>query len=277
MNPIIANARSFLFVPGDRPERLPKALASAAHAVIVDLEDAVAVADKPLARRCAAEAIGALTAADRARVLVRISAVGAEWQEADVRLLMQLTPARIGGVVLAKAEEAHTIERIARAVTLPVVPLVESAQGLYALDMVAKARGVARLAFGHLDFQLDLGMQCGHDERELDSVRLALVMASRRAGLAAPIDGVTTALDDDARLQADAQRSHRLGFGAKLCIHPKQAAIVNAAFAPSEGQLDWARRVVDAARQAKGGAFRLDGQMVDAPVLARAQALLEAA
>jgi citrate lyase subunit beta/citryl-CoA lyase len=271
MNAVIASARSFLFVPGDRPDRLPKALASAAQAVIVDLEDAVAPADKQRARHSLAEALAAIE--DRSRVLVRINAAGTPWHDDDVALLAQR---RVAGIVLPKAEEALTAERVARLAATAVVPLIESAQGLYAIDMIAKARGVARLAFGHLDFQLDLGMQASEDEHELDSVRLAIVMASRPAGLPAPIDGVTTALDDEARLTADAQRALRLGLRAKLCIHPKQVAAVNAAFAPSEAQLDWARRVLEAAKSANG-AFRLDGQMVDAPVIARARSLLEAA
>lgn len=262
MNPVITKARSFLFVPGDRPERVPKALASAAHAVIVDLEDAVAPADKEAARRAIAS---------DPRVLVRINAVGTPWHDDDVAFLRDH---RVAGIVLPKAEEAGTVEHVARLTGTPLVPLVESAQGLYAIDMIAKARGVARLAFGHLDFQLDIGMQAGEDERELDPVRIPIVLASRRAGLPGPIDGVTVALDDDERLQADAARAKRLGFRAKLCIHPKQAALVNAAFAPAEAQLQWARRVLEAA-QASGGAFRLDGQMVDAPVIARARALLD--
>lgn len=262
MTAAVAKARSFLFVPGDRPERVPKALASDAHAVVVDLEDAVAPADKERARR---------SVESDPRVLVRINAAGTPWHEDDVAFL---THHRVAGIVLPKAEEAGTIEHVARVTRAAIVPLIESAQGLYAIDMIAKARGVARLAFGHLDFQLDIGMQASEDERELDPVRLAIVLASRRAKLTAPIDGVTVALEDEARLAADTQRAKRFGFRAKLCIHPKQAAIVNAAFAPTAEQLDWARRVLAAAKEANG-AFRLDGQMVDAPVIARARALLE--
>lgn len=261
MNDVIASARSLLFVPGDRPERVAKALASGAHAVIVDLEDAVAPADKERARQAVV---------DDPRVLVRINASGTDWHEGDLAFL---AGRRIAGIVLPKAEEAGTVERVARDTSLPVVPLVESAQGLYALDMIAKARGVARVAFGHLDFQLDGGVQASDDEHELDSVRLAIALASRRAALPAPIDGVTTVLDDDARLRADARRAKRLGFRAKLCIHPKQVDVVNAAFGASPAEIEWARRVTAAATEADG-AFRLDGQMIDAPVIARAQALL---
>jgi citrate lyase subunit beta/citryl-CoA lyase len=131
-----------------------------------------------------------------------------------------------------------------------------------------------RAAFGNLDFQADAGMACGPDEPELTAVRLALVLASRRAALAAPVDGVTAAMQDVAQLQCDALRSRRGGFGGKLCIHPSQVAGVNAAFTPSPAEMDWARRVLLAFEAADGGVFSLDGRMVDAPVLLLAQRTL---
>jgi citrate lyase subunit beta/citryl-CoA lyase len=276
MSGVIASARSFLFVPGNRPERLPKALACGAHAVIVDLEDAVAPEGKALARRAFADALQS-AGADADRVLVRINAAGTPWHEDDLALLMHIASRRLAGVVLPKAEDRHAIERVARMAARPVVPLVESAAGLHAIDAVAAAHGVARIAFGNLDFQLDVGLQCSDDEHEVDSVRLAIAMASRRANLPAPIDGVTVALDDDARLKQDTLRAQRLGFRAKLCIHPRQVATVNDTFAPSAAQLAWAQRVIAAAQGAGSGAFKLDGQMVDEPVLLRARSLLEAA
>jgi citrate lyase subunit beta/citryl-CoA lyase len=133
---------------------------------------------------------------------------------------------------------------------------------------------VLRLAFGNLDFQADAGMACGPDEPELTAVRLALVLASRRAGLAAPVDGVTAAMQDAAQLQCDALRSRRGGFGGKLCIHPSQVAGVNAAFTPNPAETDWARRVLAAFEVAGGSVFSLDGRMVDAPVLLLAQRTL---
>jgi citrate lyase subunit beta/citryl-CoA lyase len=128
--------------------------------------------------------------------------------------------------------------------------------------------------FGHLDFQADLGLACDVDETELVPVRLALVAASRRAGLAAAVDGVTVALTDSERLASDAARSRRGGFGAKLCIHPSQVAIVNQAFSPTAAEIDWAQRVVAGSQAAGGGAFSLDGRMVDPPVLLLAQQTL---
>ncbi|MFB6421601.1 HpcH/HpaI aldolase/citrate lyase family protein [Bradyrhizobium tunisiense] len=267
---VIARARSFLFVPGDRPEWVHKALASAAHAVIVDLEDAVAPTDKRYARRAIAEALAPID--DRSRLMLRINGTDSAWHEEDVEFIACL---RFAGIVVPKAEEPLGIELAARRAAAPVVPLVESAQGLFAIDQLAHSCGVVRIAFGHLDFQLDTGIQCGEDERELDIVRLAITLASRRAGLGPPIDGVTTAVDDEARLQTDASRSKRLGYRAKLCVHPKQVEVINRAFAPSTADVTWARRVFDAAQAAGGSAFRLDNQMIDIPVIQRARTLLD--
>ena len=135
---------------------------------------------------------------------------------------------------------------------------------------------VQRLAFGNLDFALDLGLR-GHGEDDLMPYRAEVVLASRLAGLPAPIDGVTPALDDEARLRADVQRARRMGFGAKLCIHPRQLAPVHEGLAPSADELAWARRVVQAAGTAEGAAVAVDGTMVDTPVLLRARVILDEA
>lgn len=273
LNPALALARSFLFVPATRPERYAKALASGADAVIIDLEDAVAPADKTAARRMLAQAWPGLPITKRGRVLVRVNASGMAWHGDDLALLATLG---VVGVVLPKAESAADLARVAAAMgpACALLPMIESVAGLDAVDALARSPGVARLAFGNLDFQADAGMACAPDEPELTPVRLVLVLASRRAGLAAPVDGVTAGTQDAAQLQGDALRSRRGGFGGKLCIHPSQVAGVNAAFTPSPAELDWARRVLAAFEEAGGGVFSLDGRMVDAPVLLLAQRTL---
>ncbi len=274
--PPLAAACSFLFVPATRPERIGKALASGAEAVIVDLEDAVAPQDKPAARQQLNEAFSTLDATQRARLLVRINAPGTAWHAEDVATVARLSAQGLGGVVCPKAESPEALAVVAQAVgpACALVPLIESVAGLDAVDLLARCPQVLRLAFGHLDFQADAGLACDVHEAELVPVRLAIVLASRRAGLAAAIDGVTVDTQDAARLQADAQRARRGGFGAKLCIHPAQAAVVNAAFRPTPAELDWARRVQVAFVAAGGGVFTLDGRMVDAPVLLLAQRTL---
>jgi citrate lyase subunit beta/citryl-CoA lyase len=272
----LALARSFLFVPANRPERYAKALASGAGAVIIDLEDAVPPDAKVSARQQLAVGFESLTAAERSRVLVRVNACGTCWHEEDLRLLQQLSRFELAGVVLPKAESAAGISQLAASVgkACAVLPMLESAAGLAALDALAGSPQVLRLLFGNLDFQADLGMACDADEVELQPVRLALVLGSRRAGLVAPVDGVTPGTGDNAQVQADAGRSRRSGFGAKLCIHPAQVAIVNLALGPTAAELEWARRVIDNSSGTDGGVFTLDGRMVDAPVLLLAQRTL---
>lgn len=269
-------ACSFLFVPGHRPERIAKALASGAHAVIVDWEDAVGPADKAAARQHLQQALGTLNADERARLLLRINAAGTPWHADDLAALPDLAAQGLQAVVVAKAENATALAPVAAALgaTGVLLPLIESAAGLDAVRAIAAAPQVVRLLFGHLDFQADLGLACGPDEAELVPVRLQIVLASRRAGLAPPVDGVTTETKDMALVQSHAARALRGGFGGKLCIHPAQVAAVHAAFAPAPEQADWARRVVDGFAAAQGGVFSVDGRMVDAPVVALARQVL---
>jgi citrate lyase subunit beta/citryl-CoA lyase len=262
--------RSYLFVPADRPERISKALASGADAVIVDLEDAVAPGAKAAARAALADWLGSAQAAP---VCLRINAAGTPWFTDDLRLAA--LPA-VAAVVLPKAERADELTSVAAAAPgRALLPLVETAAGFDALRQVAGAPGVQRLLFGSIDFQADLGIE--GDDDALLYFRSQIVLASRLAQLQAPVDGVTTAIDDAAQLAADTSRARRLGFGAKLCIHPRQVAVMNTGFTPGEAELGWARRVLAAAEAAGGAAVAVDGKMVDAPVLLRARALLERA
>jgi len=269
----LSRARSFLFVPGNRPERFAKALASGADAVIVDLEDAVPLDAKDTARAALVAAWPGFDAAQRARLLVRVNPAGTPWHEADLATLGDLPG--LGALMLPKAENPQQVEHAAQACRVSVLPLIESAEGVGQMDAIARATGVLRLGLGHIDLQADLGMLCGPDEAELAPIRLAMVVASRRAHLPAPVDGVTTATTDEQVLAQDAQRSRRFGFGAKLCIHPAQVAGVHQALAPTEAECAWAERVLAAEAQARGGAFSVDGKMVDPPVLLLARQILQ--
>ena len=261
--------RSYLFVPGDRPERFDKALASGADAAILDLEDAVPVAAKEAAREAVVRLLGARTSTASPQIVVRINAVGTPQHEADVDACRHGAHA----VVLPKSERVDDLARLARALPgVALLPLIETAVGFAAALELARAPAVQRLVFGSIDFQHDLGID-GEGE-ELLFFRSQLVLYSRLASLVAPVDGVSTVLDDTAQVHTEALRARRLGFGAKLCIHPKQITPVHAAFAPAAAQLDWARRVIAAAEAAGGAAVALDGAMVDRPVILRAQALL---
>ncbi len=258
---------SYLFVPGNRPERFGKALASGADQVILDLEDAVGPGDKVAAR----DAVRASLDADYPAA-VRINSADSEWFEHDLALCG--LPG-VAAVVLPKAASTDDVKRVLAAGAPKVLALIESAEGIANATALASTEGVARLMFGSIDFSVDLGIE--GDERELDYFRSQLVLASRLAGIAPPVDGVTTAIDDTVLLREETVRGKRFGFGGKLCIHPKQLATVHAAYLPSNEEVHWAMRVLDAAREASGGAVAVDGKMVDRPVMVRAERILQAA
>lgn len=278
MNKMPGLARSFLFVPANRPERFAKALASGADAVIIDLEDAVAPMEKAPARQLLAAGFDTFSPAERARLVVRINASATPWRGDDMQLMAALAARGLGGVMAPKAERPVNLQLLAKAVgpDCALLPLLETVAGLDAANALASCPQVVRLVFGNLDFSADLGLHPGPDEAELAPVRLAVAMASRRAGLPPPVDGVTPNIQDPDRLQADADRARRGGFGGKLCIHPSQVAVVNAAFTPSAAEREWAERVLVAFEAAGGGVVSLDGRMVDAPVVRLAQRTLGA-
>ncbi|KVR13291.1 aldolase [Burkholderia ubonensis] len=252
-------AQSYLFVPGSKPERFDKALASGADAVIIDLEDAV----EPEAKTSARDAIARWVSPEHP-VLVRINARHTPWFEADAALGALKG---VAGIVLPKAESAADVcaaVALARR-RVPVYPLIESANGMWnALD-VAKAPYVERLMFGTLDFIADMGMS--DDGVSLNHFRSQLALVSRVAGIEAPVDGVTPDIHDGERIERDAFNGKQLGFGAKLCIHPKQIGFVHKCFRPSEDEVRWARRILVAMRDSNGSVVTVDGKMVDRPVL----------
>ncbi|MEP7295821.1 MAG: CoA ester lyase [Burkholderiales bacterium] len=256
------NPRSYLFVPGNRPERFDKALASGADAVIVDLEDAVPPDQKEAARRCVSTWLTAATP-----VVVRINAVDTPWHRDDLAVCRQ---PGVVAVMVAKAECADTLAALQLGV--PLLPLIESAVGIDQARAIAAVPGVQRLAFGAIDFQLDMAMRAGFDE--LLFFRSQLVLVSRLAGIGSPIDSPSVAIDDMADVELDAQRARRLGFGAKLCIHPRQVDAVNRSFSPTASEVAWAQRVIAIAESSGGAAIALDGKMIDKPVILRAQAIL---
>ena len=269
----IATARSFLFVPASRPERFAKALYSGADAVVLDLEDSVPLQTKAEAREAVRQAWPTLQAASCA-VVVRINSPGSEWGLQDMAALQGLPG--LAGVMVPKCESADTLARVAQAFPgVPSLPIIESAAAYLALREIARAPQLGRLVVGHIDFLADTGLQVTADQRELDALRFEVAMCTRMASLAPAVDGVTVSVDDEAQIRQDTERALRFGFGAKLCIHPRQVAVVHEALAPSAAQIDWARRVLAAIEASAGAAVQLDGKMVDLPVVLQAQRLLE--
>ncbi|TFV92664.1 CoA ester lyase [Oxalobacteraceae bacterium OM1] len=260
-------ARTYLFVPGNRPERFDTACAAGADAVIVDLEDAVPPVEKEQARA----AVAAWLTPDKS-VLLRINGAGSAWFQDDLALCG--LPG-VAGIVLPKAERADDIALLQERGARTVLPLIETALGMWQVHTVASAPGVQRLLFGSIDFQLDTGIT-GEGE-ELLAFRSQLVLVSRVAGLQPPVDGVSVALDDPDQLTRDTQRARRLGFGGKLCIHPRQLEAVSRCFQPTDEEIAWARRVTQAAAAAAGAAVALDGKMIDRPVIRKAEEILQEA
>ncbi len=258
--------RSYLFVPATRVDRIAKAQAAGADAVIVDLEDAVAATDKAAAREGLARGLP-----HAAALFVRINAGDTEWFEEDVKLCAAL---HVGGVVLPKAERAEHFKFVAERAGAgsKILPIIESARGYAEMGRLCELPQVQRLLFGSIDLQVDLGIT-GENE-ELLYFRSGVVLASRLAGLQPPVDGVTVAIDDAEQVRADTLRGKRLGFGGKLCIHPKQVAPVNQCYYPTADEISWAQRILDAAAAASGAAVKVDGAMVDRPVILRAEQII---
>ena len=268
------DARTYLFVPGNRAERFAKALGSGADAIVLDLEDAVALPAKAEAREAIARWSDQASEADLGRIVVRVNDANASEFGADLRLLRE---ARIASVMLPKAESGAQVAAVRVAVPdARVFPLIESARGVANVADVAGATGVFRLVFGTLDYALDLDLDIADSSDGLAHAASVLSIASRVAGLPAPVAGVTPQFDDERRLLADLSWSRRHGFGAKLCIHPRQVAPVHAALAPSAETTAWARRVL-AAEAASPGAAQLDGRMIDRPFMLQAQRILQRA
>ena len=266
--------RTYLFVPGNRPERFAKALASGADAIVLDLEDAVAPAAKGGARQAIARWSREAGEGDRARVVVRVNDFQSAACADDLQLLRD---AHLAGVMLPKAESAGQVHAVRAVVPgARVLALIETARGVANAQEVAGADGVVRLVFGTLDFALDLDLDIAGTSEGLAHAAGVLAVASRISGLPTPVAGVTPQIDDEQRLLSDLAWSRRHGFGAKLCIHPRQVAPIHAALAPSAQALDWAHRVL-AAEATSPGAAQLDGRMIDRPVVLQAQRTLQRA
>lgn len=256
----LSRARTFLFVPGDRSERFAKAARSGAHAVIIDLEDAVAPAAKTSARTSAVEWL-----VGGGEAVVRINST-ADDAERDLALLAGAP--RPFAVMLPKAERGEQVVAIRATLgAVAVIPLIETARGIAGVRELGRTVGVERLAIGSLDLALDLSIDEGSNS--MASARWEIVLASRLAGLPAPIDTVTPEIADGSPAGVAAAVARANGFGGKLCIHPAQVAPVNAAFQPTQAELEWASRVLEAA--GAGAVSRVDGAMVDRPVIERAQ------
>jgi citrate lyase subunit beta/citryl-CoA lyase len=273
-----------LFVPATSPEKAEKAFASIADGVILDLEDAVALAEKPQARE---NALRLLKTRRPTRVYLRVNAISSPHCFDD---LQAASLAELDGIVLPKAESAAELAMVdwvlaqfeakaGKAVGgIEIVPIVETARGVAAATKIATAsKRLRRLAFGAVDLALDMDIDLTDETGALAQARFALTLASRRAGLQGPLDTVFVDIRDPDGLRAAALRARAMGFSGKACIHPAQLEVVNAVFTPSEAELARAREIVaafEAAEAAGAAAVSVGGVMVDYPVVEKARRVL---
>lgn len=269
--------RSFLFAPGNHARRVEKALTLTADVVILDLEDAVAMAEKPAARQAVR---AALARPRRCRGYVRVNAMGTEWGYAD---LVAMVAPGVDGIVLPKLESADEIKAADWVIgalerqnglapgSIDLLPIIETAAGFTRLEAIARTgTRIRRVAFGAGDFTLDLGITWSRDETELLPYRSAFVAFSRAAGLEPPIDTVWVDLQDKDGLAQSTARARALGFQGKLCIHPDQVPVANRLFGPDAQSVAQARRIIVAFEQAEAqglASIQLDGRFIDYPIV----------
>jgi citrate lyase subunit beta/citryl-CoA lyase len=278
--------RSALFVPGNRPDRIDKAMATKADAVIIDLEDAVPASEKPAAR--AAAAIALRSVGNRV-VVVRINGEDTPFFHEDISAV--LVPG-LSGLMVPKVEDEQSILRLhdlmragevlKKLEAVPLLALIESARAVVNIHRIAQTHTnpprLHTLTFGAADYTSDLGVEITRDGQELAYPRARLAVACRAAGRFPPQDTpVMRDLKDLQALEADALRAKQLGFGGKLCIHPNQVDIVNRVFSPRPEEIRQAEAVVNAFEEAhaKGlGAIQVDGKFIDKPIVDRARQIL---
>jgi citrate lyase subunit beta / citryl-CoA lyase len=264
VDPLSRPARSWLFVPATRADRFAKAATSGADRVIIDLEDAVAVDEKQSAR----ERLPSVALPTGVPTYVRVNGAGTPWFEPDVAVAATLA---IAGILLPKANSPEDVARAAERLpaAFSIVPIVETAVGVWNVLAVAQSPRVERVVFGALDFQLDTGIY--DDGGAYDFVRTRVAIASRVANVGAPIDSVCLSISDDAKIADDAARGRRFGCCGKLCIHPNQVRVANRVFRPTDDEIEWARSILaERASRPADAVFSHRGALVDRPVIERA-------
>jgi citrate lyase subunit beta/citryl-CoA lyase len=276
--------RSFLFAPANHPRRVEKVFAAGADAVILDLEDACAVADKVASREVA---VAALEAPRGCLGYVRINAADTEWCLRDLDAVLGPW---LDGIVLPKVERPEELflidwlmAQFERERGLPVggidlMPIIETGKGLHALDaIIASGTRVRRVSFGAGDFTRDMGMKWSADEAELAHARARLVLASRVGGLEPPIDTVHIDLADSVGFTRSVETGVKFGFQGKLLIHPGQVEQTNLGFMPSEKEVSRAAKIIaafDAAEDSGSASIQVDGYFIDYPIVEKARRVI---
>jgi citrate lyase subunit beta/citryl-CoA lyase len=279
--------RTFLFAPGNHPRRVEKALGLDADAVILDLEDACPIAEKVATRSVV---VAACQRPRQGLAYVRVNAATTEFGYGDIVAVVQKG---VDGVILPKLEMVDEIravewvignlerERGLAAGSIDVIPIIETAKGMANIRAITAAgTRVRRIAFGAGDFTLDLAMEWSRAEAELLPYRSECVLASRAAGIEAPLDTVWVDLKDAEGFRNSTRHIKGLGFQGKMCIHPDQVAVANEILAPTAAEVEWCRKAVaafEAAEKAGSASIQLEGKFIDYPIVYRARRVLETA
>lgn len=280
--------RTALFVPGNRPDRVDKAVRAEADAVIIDLEDAVPHALKKEARQFACEKIMQYKSRN---IFVRINALDSEFMRDDLETVVVED---LSCIIVPKIECGNQVRKIDQYLfkeekrkgiepgTVSIMPLVESASAVEHVFQIASTRTdpnrLFTLAFGAADFTLDMGIAMTTTGEELLYPRAKIAIACRAAGIAPPLDTpFMVDIKNIEALEADANTARRLGFQGKLCIHPVQVAPCNRLFSPSEKEIEFAKKVIARFGQAEAegsAAIELEGKFIDYPLVHRSKQIL---
>lgn len=275
--------RSFLFVPGNQPDKLAKVFSYGADAVILDLEDACADADKVKARQTV---IDVLKKPRTVKSYVRVNAIDTPYCFRDIDTVIGPW---LDGIVLPKLENPEELFAMDWAITeyekernlpprsIDLMPIIETAKGMKNLEALCKKPGrMKRFSFGAGDFTRDVGIKWSADEDELSYVRGHMILTSRDAGLEPPIDTVHIDLKDEDSFEGSVKTGVKFGFQGKLCIHPKQVPSVNQGYMPDAAEIDRAEKIIAAfeAAEASGSAsIQVDGYFIDYPIVEKAYAI----
>jgi citrate lyase subunit beta/citryl-CoA lyase len=280
--------RSWMFVPGNQPRRIEKVKNLFADVIIYDLEDAVAVSEKETAQQLVAEAIQQYKGRTQ---FVRINDRTTPFYIGDLEAVIC---SELTGIILSKTEGPEDIRETCEILTkierdncieigtMQIVPLIESASGVFHAYQIAAAskERVKRLAFGSVDYTLDINAQLTKEGTELLYARSQLVIHSRAAGIEAPIDAVYIHIKDTEGLNRDARFAKQLGFQGKLIVHPDQIGPVHDIFSPTLLEIAEATAISAAFDEAVlrgNAAIQLNGKMIDYPVAARAKKIIDQA
>jgi len=274
--------RSVLFTPGDRPEMLREAARTDADVVVFDLEDAVAPGRKDEARRAVRNCLADTEFDPDPEICVRVN--GTEVADDDLDVVFDGSPTLPDSVMAPKVDRPGDIETLARLLDerdrpLGILALVETARGVLCAPDVADHRRTEALLFGAEDLSADVGATRTPDGEEVLYAREHVVLAASAAGIEA-IDTVYTDIEDTEGLYEEADFARQLGYDGKMAVHPAQVEPINAAYTPDDDRIEWATKLLDARDRARAegrGVFRVDDEMIDAPLIARAERVIERA